>query len=60
MLNESITAVKENISILGSQGGKTGVEMEILEVFNQNITANYYKLDVGFKEYEFLVVNERV
>lgn len=33
--------------------------MEVLEVFNKNVTANYFKFDVGIKEYEFLVINEK-
>lgn len=32
---------------------------EVLETFTPTITANYYKLDVGPKEYEFVVIAEQ-
>ena len=44
---------------MSSQSIKDTILVEVLEVFNKNVTANYYKLDVGVKEYEFLVINEK-
>jgi hypothetical protein len=38
---------------------KNKIMVEVLEIFSKNVTANYYKLDVGIKEYEFLVISEK-
>lgn len=48
---ESIQSIKEHTAILGSKSVPNRLLQEVLESFTQNITANYYKLEVGLKEY---------
>lgn len=46
---DSFEVIKDNVAILSTESGKKKLQREILEVFNQTITANYYKMDVGAK-----------
>jgi len=46
---EAMEQIRESIGILSSRSTKNKILVEVLEVFNKNMTANYYKLDVGVK-----------
>lgn len=47
--HETIASIREHTPITGSQSIPNKIIFEVLESFAQNITANYYKLDVGRK-----------